>query len=75
MLWFIRYRLLCWLLRLFVRCGLDELNLQTVVLHHQLKVLRRGGQSAHVGHNHLGCPDRACRGMRRSERHRPALLR
>jgi hypothetical protein len=44
MLWSIRYRLLCWLLRLLVRCGLDELDLETVVLHHQLKVLRRGGR-------------------------------
>jgi hypothetical protein len=43
-LWSIRYRLLCWLLRLLVRCGLDELDLETVVLHHQLKVLRRGGR-------------------------------
>ncbi|HEY3208775.1 MAG TPA: hypothetical protein VGL18_03150 [Actinomycetota bacterium] len=44
MLWSIRYRLLCWLLRLLVRCGLDEVDLETVVLHHQLKVLRRGGR-------------------------------
>jgi putative transposase len=44
MLWSIRYRLLCWLLRLLVRCGLDELDLETVVLHRQLKVLRRGGR-------------------------------
>jgi hypothetical protein len=43
-LWSIRYRLLCWLLRLLVRCGLDELDLETVVLRHQLKVLRRGGR-------------------------------
>jgi hypothetical protein len=43
-LWSIRYRLLCWLLRLLVRCGLDELDLETVVLHQQLKVLRRGGR-------------------------------
>ena len=32
MLWSIRYRLLCWLLRTLVRCGLDELDLETVVL-------------------------------------------
>jgi hypothetical protein len=44
MLWSIRYRLLCWLLRVLVRCGLDELDLETVVLRHQLKVLRRGGR-------------------------------
>jgi len=44
MLWSIRYRLLCWLLRLLVRYGLDEVDLETVVLHHQLKVLRRGGR-------------------------------
>ena len=43
-LWSIRYGLLCWLLRLLVRCGLDELDLETVVLHYQLKVLQRGGR-------------------------------
>ena len=43
MLWSIRYRLLCWVLRLLVRCGLDEADLETVVLRHCLKVLRRGG--------------------------------
>jgi hypothetical protein len=42
MLWSVRYRLLCWLLRLLVRCGLDELDLENAVLRHQLKVLRRG---------------------------------
>jgi hypothetical protein len=46
MLWAIRYRLLCWLIRVLVRCGLDELDLETVVLRHQLKVLRRGGRRA-----------------------------
>ena len=44
MFWSIRYRLLCWLLRLLVRCGLGELDLETVLLRHQLKVLRRGGR-------------------------------
>lgn len=44
MLWSIRYRLLCWLLRLLVPCGLDELDLENAVLRHQLKVLRRGGR-------------------------------
>jgi hypothetical protein len=43
MLWSIRYRSMCWLLRLLVRCGLDELDLENAVLRHQLKVLRRGG--------------------------------
>ena len=33
---------MCWLLRLLVRCGLDELDLEKAVLRHQLKVLRRG---------------------------------
>ncbi len=42
--WSIRYRLLRWLLRLLVRCGLNELDLETLVLRHQLKVLRRGGR-------------------------------
>ncbi len=44
MLWSIRYGLVCWLLRLLVRCGLDELDLENAVLRHQLKVLRRGGR-------------------------------
>jgi hypothetical protein len=44
MLWSIRYRLLCWLVRLLSRCGLDEQDLETVVLRHQLKILRRGAK-------------------------------
>jgi hypothetical protein len=44
MLWSIRYRLLCWLLRLLVVSGLDELDLENAVLRRQLKVLRRGGR-------------------------------
>ena len=32
MLWSICYRLLCWLLRLLVRCGLDEVDLENAVL-------------------------------------------
>src|SRR6266511_1916427 len=43
MLLALRYRLLCGLLRLLVRCGLGERDLETVVLRHQLKILRRGG--------------------------------
>jgi hypothetical protein len=43
MLWSIRYRLFCGLLRLLVRCGLDELDLENAVLRHQLKILRRRG--------------------------------
>jgi hypothetical protein len=43
MLWSIRYRSVCWLLRLLVCCGLDELDLEKAVLRYQLKVLRRGG--------------------------------
>jgi hypothetical protein len=43
MLWSVRYRLLCWVLRLVVRCGLDELDVENIVLPHQLKILRRGG--------------------------------
>jgi hypothetical protein len=46
MLWSIRYRSVCWLLRLLVRCSLDELDLEKAVLRHQLKVLRRGGGRA-----------------------------
>jgi len=56
MLWSIRYRLLYWLLRLLVRCGLDELDLETVVLHHQLKVLRRGGRRVLLHHGGSGLP-------------------
>jgi IS6 family transposase len=48
MLWSIRYRLLCWLLRLPVRCGLDELDLENAVLRHQLQILHRGGTVALV---------------------------
>lgn len=43
MLWSIRYRSVSRLLRLLVRCGLDELDLERAVLRHQFKVLRRGG--------------------------------
>src|SRR6266511_1017038 len=43
MLWSFRYRLLCWLLRLLVRSGVDERDLEAAVLRHQLKVLGRGG--------------------------------
>ena len=43
MLWSIRYRLLCGLLRLLVRCGVDERDLEAVVLLCQLKILRRQG--------------------------------
>jgi len=44
MLLSLRYRFLCGLLRLLVRCGLDERDLETAVLRHQLKILRRGGR-------------------------------
>jgi putative transposase len=43
MLLFLRYRLICGLLRLLLRAGVDERELETVVLRHQLKILRRGG--------------------------------
>jgi len=43
MLLFLRYRLLCGLLRLLVRCGVDERDLEAVVLRRQLKILARGG--------------------------------
>jgi hypothetical protein len=39
-----RYRLLCGLLRLLVRCGIDERDLEAVVLRRQLKILARGGR-------------------------------
>jgi hypothetical protein len=37
------YRLSCALLRLLVRVGLDDRELEIVVLRHQLRVLTRGG--------------------------------
>lgn len=37
------YRLLCAFLRLLARCGLDDRDLETAVLRHQLKVLGRAG--------------------------------
>ncbi len=43
MLLVLRYRLLCGLLLLLVRCGLDERDLETAVLRRQLKILARGG--------------------------------
>jgi hypothetical protein len=47
MLWSFRYRLLCLLLRLLLRCGVEERDLETAVLRHQLKILRRGGTRPH----------------------------
>src|SRR6266511_1710212 len=44
MLLSVRYRLLCGLLRLLVRCGVDERDLETAVLRHQLKILGQGGR-------------------------------
>jgi hypothetical protein len=44
MLWSFRYRLLCLLLRLLLRCGVEERDLETAVLRHQLKILRREGR-------------------------------
>jgi hypothetical protein len=32
------------LLRLLLRCGVEERDLETAVLRHQLKILRRGGK-------------------------------
>jgi hypothetical protein len=40
----LRYRLLCGLFRVLVRCGVDERDLEAAVLRHQLKILRRGGK-------------------------------
>jgi hypothetical protein len=47
MLWSFRYRVLCLLLRLLLRCGVEERDLETAVLRHQLKILRRGGTRPH----------------------------
>jgi hypothetical protein len=38
------YRLLSGVLRLLVRCSVDERDLETAVLRHQLKILGRGGR-------------------------------
>src|SRR6266545_1721866 len=43
MLMSMRYRLVRSLIRVLLRCGVDERDLETAVLRHQLKVLRRGG--------------------------------
>jgi hypothetical protein len=43
MLLSLRYRLLRSLLRLLLRCGVDERGLDAAVLRHQLKILSRGG--------------------------------
>jgi hypothetical protein len=39
----LRYRLLCGLLSLLVRCGVGERDLEAAVLRHQLKILGRAG--------------------------------
>src|SRR6266511_1560365 len=38
-----RYRLVRSVIRLLLRCGVDERELEAAVLRHQLKILRRGG--------------------------------
>src|SRR5919106_7098358 len=43
MLLSLRYRLLRSLLRMLVRCGVDEPDLEAAVLRHQLRILGRGG--------------------------------
>ncbi len=43
MLLSVKYRLVCRLLRLLVRCGVDERDLEAAVLRHQLRILARGG--------------------------------
>src|SRR5207247_451038 len=43
MLMSMRYRLVRTLIRLLLRCGVDERDLERAVLRHQLKILRRGG--------------------------------
>jgi hypothetical protein len=43
MLLSLRYRLFFGLLRLLLRCGIGERDLETAVLRHQLKILGRGG--------------------------------
>jgi hypothetical protein len=47
MLLSVLYRLLCRLLRLLVRCGVDERDVETAILRHQLRILRRGGARPH----------------------------
>jgi hypothetical protein len=43
MLFSLRYRLVRGFLRLLVRCGVEERDLETAVLRYQLKILGRGG--------------------------------
>jgi hypothetical protein len=43
MLMSMRYRLVRSLIRLLLRCAVDERDLETAALRHQLKILRRGG--------------------------------
>ncbi len=49
MLAFLLYRLSCGLLRLLVRAGLDDRELEIAVLRHQLRVLTRGGKRPRYG--------------------------
>jgi Homeodomain-like domain len=46
---FLLYRLSCGLLRLLVRAGLDDQDLEIAVLRHQLRVLTRGGKRPRYG--------------------------
>jgi len=46
---FLLYRLSCGLLRLLVRAGLDDRELEIAVLRHQLRVLTRGGKRPRYG--------------------------
>src|SRR6266496_2239086 len=47
MLMSLRYRLVRGLIRLLLRCGVDERDLETAVLRHQLRILRRGAARPH----------------------------
>jgi hypothetical protein len=44
MLLSLRYRVIWGVLRVLIRCGLDQRELERAVLRHQLKVLGRGGR-------------------------------
>ncbi|MGH9194191.1 MAG: hypothetical protein ACRD1T_00445 [Acidimicrobiia bacterium] len=46
---FLLYRLSCGLLRLLVRAGVDERELEVAVLRHQLRILHRRGKRARYG--------------------------
>jgi hypothetical protein len=58
MLLSLRYRLLCGLLRVLVLCGIDERDLEAVVLRRQLKILARDREATALHPRRSGVPGR-----------------